>query len=389
MTIRIFAVLLTILSGHLVAADFKPTEQIILAQQYAIDSDVMGNKRQISVSLPDGYEKGNHRYPVIYLLDGGQNLHHAAGTRDVLARSGDIPPVILVGLKSEDRNLDMTPSHVDGNAKSGGANALLKHIQQEVIPFVDEQFRTNDFRVFAGHSLGGLFGAYALFEETSLFDAHIIVAPALWWNEEESIKRASVFFNGTQPLNNSLFFGIGVDDGWGMRQELTRFVEHVETSNRPGLRLKHEEYEGEGHMSAVLQTFYHGVKFVFADLKMPQSLAQNFSVEGFLNHEKTIQQKYGTSARQSQEVYVSIGFALLEHGDPDGAVAIFKRNAQAYETNHYYRNHEWLANAYEKAGNTAEALNEYQRALELAIETGAAEQESYRQKIKALSDSPN
>lgn len=367
------------------AGNFRPVESIPLAQSYVIQSEALSDERSISISLPENYATGDHRYPVIYLLDGGQNMPHAVGTRDVLTRSGDMPPVILVGLKSVNRNLDMTPSKMTGNDQSGGANQLLAHLQQEVMPFIDQNYRTNQFQVLAGHSLGGLFATHVLFEQPDLFDAYIVMAPALWWNNEEAIERAKEFFMSDQALEKSLFFGIGADDGWGMRQELQRFVAEAEASQREGLRWKHQEFENEGHMSATLRIFYHGVKFIFSDLRLPQHIRDDFNVDAFLAHETAIKNKYGSAARQSQEIYVTTGFALLEKSDFDGAVAVFKRNEEAYAAHRYPRNNAWLANAYEKAGANGKALAEYQKAYDLAVETGYGDKDMYQQKISELS----
>ncbi|TDF41323.1 hypothetical protein EYS14_00215 [Alteromonadaceae bacterium M269] len=366
------------------ADDFREDKTITLAEQFTVQSTIMGDKRSISVSLPDGYDSGKHSYPVVYLLDGEQNLYHAAGTRNVLTRSGDIPPVILVGLTSVNRSLDMTPSKVADNELSGGANKLLSYIQKEVIPFVEKRYRTNNFRILSGHSLGGLFTTHALFEKPELFDAYIIVSPSYWWNNRELINRSKSFFSSEYALNRKLFFGIGENDGYGMQQELIGFVDEVKKSQRTGLEWQHRVFPNEGHMSAQLLVFYQGIKFIFSDMHLPQKIRNQFTIDGFLAHERSIQKKYGSAARQSQEVYVTTGFTLMEKGLYEEAVAIFKRNAEAYEENRYPTNNIWLAEAYEKSGAKAEALNEYRKAYELALEIGDTNISRYKEKILAL-----
>ncbi|MFC7048728.1 alpha/beta hydrolase [Emcibacter nanhaiensis] len=355
-----------------------------LATKYHIASAALGDERTILISVPDGYDASDARYPVIYLLDGMQSIYHAAGTRDVLVRSGDMPPVILVGLKSVNRTRDMTPSRMAGNAQSGGAAKLLAHLRDEVIPFVEKAYRANGYRVLTGHSDGGLFSVYALMEAPKLFDAEIIMSPALWWNGEEMTKAAGPFLDTHPKLTKSLYFGIGADDGDGMRQELKRFVDVVKAAQLPGVRWDYREFDGEGHMSAPLRTFYHGVKFIFADLRLPDEVIYHFTTDAFLAHERMIQAKYGAAARQTQELYVPLGLHLIETGDYDGAIAVLQRNAEAYAGNRYPRNNAWLADAYQKAGRKAEALAEYQRAYRLAVETGYGEADSYRQKIVEL-----
>lgn len=355
-----------------------------LATEYHMASAALGDQRTILVSVPEGYDASRARYPVIYLLDGMQNIHQAAGTRDVLVRSGDMPPVILVGLKSVHRSLDMTPSRMKGNAQSGGGAKLLAHLRDEVIPFVDRHYRTNSYRVLAGHSFGGLFCAYALTRAPRLFDAQIIMSPAFWWNHEEMTRAIGPFLRDHPKLHTSLYFGIGADDGQGMRQELKRFVEAVKADKPDGVRVGYREFDGEGHMSAPLRTFYRGVKFIFADLRLPDAIIHHFTTRAFLAHERMIRAKYGASARQTQDLYVPLGLHLMKIGDDDGAIAVLRRNAQAYAGNRYPQNNAWLASAYEKAGRTSEALAEYRRAYRLAVATGYGEADRYRRKIRQL-----
>ena len=48
------------------------TTPILLGQTLTIQSRIMEQPRVINVLLPDGYAKGKTRYPVLYLLDGGE-----------------------------------------------------------------------------------------------------------------------------------------------------------------------------------------------------------------------------------------------------------------------------------------------------------------------------
>lgn len=394
MTKRHFAAfgLLTalVLGGPFAIAQAAPAVEVTkagpleLATEYHIASAALGDERTIVVSVPEGYDASAARYPVIYLLDGMQNIRHAAGTRDVLVRSGDMPPVILVGLKSVNRTRDMTPSCMPGNTQCGGGAKLLAHLRDEVIPFIDKTYRTNGYRVLAGHSLGGLFCVYALEKDPGLFDAEIVMSPALWWNDGELTRAAGPFLEAHPKLVKSLYFGIGADDGQGMRRELKRLVDVVKAARPPGVRVGYREFDGEGHMSAPLRTFYRGMKFVFADLRLPDAIIEHFTTRAFLAHERKIMAKYGAAARQAQEIYVPLGLQLIKKGDYEGAIAVLGRNAEAYAGNRYPRNNAWLASAYEAAGRKAEALAEYRRAYRLAIETGYGEADVYRRKILAL-----
>ena len=62
----------------------------------------------------------------------------------------------------------------------GGAAKFLEFIDSELIPFVNQGYRTHDFKVLAGASAAGTFALYALQAKPELFQAHIAYSPAVW-----------------------------------------------------------------------------------------------------------------------------------------------------------------------------------------------------------------
>nr|WP_239033060.1 alpha/beta hydrolase-fold protein [Pseudoalteromonas luteoviolacea] len=134
--------------------------QVSIAKSFEFESKILKEQRTIVVSLPDGYDASKAAYPVIYLLDGVQNLKHVVGSVDVLTRVGSMPPSIIVGIKSENRMKDFSPTKMAGVEESGGAKVFLNFLSKELIPYINNTYRTNDFSVLEGHSLAGLFAAY-------------------------------------------------------------------------------------------------------------------------------------------------------------------------------------------------------------------------------------
>ena len=61
---------------------------IPLASSFSMHSQVLNEDRTIVVALPAGYASSNASYPVLYLLDGEQNIWHVAGSVEVLTRTG-------------------------------------------------------------------------------------------------------------------------------------------------------------------------------------------------------------------------------------------------------------------------------------------------------------
>lgn len=115
-----------------------------------IPSAALQRETPISIVLPDGYDKGKKQYPVIYFLHGhGNNNTHWAS----------LPPIPQ--LADELGFIAVCP---DGR-KSWYFNSYTKptdqfetHITQELIPYIDKNFRTiatRDCRAITGNSMGG------------------------------------------------------------------------------------------------------------------------------------------------------------------------------------------------------------------------------------------
>ena len=353
-----------------------------IAHEFSLSSSILEEDRDILVSLPADYETRTATYPVLYLLDGRQNMMHVAGSIEVLSRTGQVPQMVVVGMPSTNRERDLTPSPMDRFKSSGGGPKFLDFIARELMPHINQTYRTHPYQVLEGHSMGGILVAYTLLNRPDLFDGYIVMSPALWWNSEELTEQAKTALDHPSLANKAIFFGIGDQDGYGMRQELKRFVAVLAEKAPSGTRWHHEEFAGEGHMSAPLLTNYFGLKMIFADLQLPKAVRQSFTEGAFLAHEAAITTKYGTAAAQSGESYVTLALNLMQEARYAEAVTVFKRNAEVYDQ--YPLSFRWLAEAHEKNGNLQAALQQYETALALSETVKVGEEDEYRANIKRL-----
>lgn len=140
-----------------------------------LQSRVLGDSRTLHVSLPPNYRLAKQRYPVVYLLDGQVRaffeLTTAATSYDL---TGDIrdfamPPQIVVAIEHKDRRDDLARRSAD----------FTRFMVEELIPYVEREFRANPYRTLIGHSLGGRFALETLCRAPSVFPAIIAISPAL------------------------------------------------------------------------------------------------------------------------------------------------------------------------------------------------------------------
>lgn len=359
------------------------SKNVIVAEAIQFTSAILGEDREVLIAVPEGYADSDASYPVLYVLDGRQNLPHVLGSADVLTRTGGMPPTIIIGITGANRDRDYSTSTVDSIPTSGGGAKFLSFIEEELIPFVDQNYRTVPFKAFEGHSLGGALATHALMSNTNLFDAYIIMSPALWWDDRALITRAKTFFEAQTSLPKAVFLGIGTQDGYEMRQDLSRLAAIADEASIQDMRLAHQEFDAEGHMSAPLQTNYFGLKHIFADLRPANLSAESFDVDEFIAHENYIRKKYGANARQTAETYARLSFRLQEAGKFADAIAVLEQNAKSYPG--YHRNYWWLASAHEKNSDLQAALTNYKRGAVLAAKSGDPMLEQYEENIDRIS----
>ncbi|MBQ4809737.1 alpha/beta hydrolase [Pseudoalteromonas luteoviolacea] len=159
--------------------------------EHTINSTILNEERLVWVILPEGYhlpENSDKHYPVIYTTD-GENLQYLTGHNMwFLNRMGMLPDSILVAINTRHhRARDLTPTEPKDSPipeLTGQSHLLKTFIKDEVIPFVDSTYRTDDFRVLSGHSLGGLFSITSLLSKQMqpLFKGFVAVDPSLWWD---------------------------------------------------------------------------------------------------------------------------------------------------------------------------------------------------------------
>ena len=160
-----------------------------------VRSRVLSEQRDLIVSLPDSYQQDTtRRYPVLYVLDGSSQTAPTAQSARLMARIGVMPEIIVVGLPAsgENRARDYTPPYMradadEKNGPAGEANRFLQFIETELIPHVEQRYRTTSTRMLAGNSRGGLFVMYSLLEKPDLFSARFAYSPALWRDNDRIV----------------------------------------------------------------------------------------------------------------------------------------------------------------------------------------------------------
>jgi predicted alpha/beta superfamily hydrolase len=248
---------------------------------HTVKSDSSDRTYQIYVRTPRGYNKhyNKHKnYPVIYLNDAPYTFQIASGVTHIPSFSKDYEPVILVGISyaigenpKASRTWDLTPSYDSSwktysGFKSGGAVEYLSYFENGLMPFVEKEYRVDSKRrTLGGHSFGGLFAAWVMFQKPNLFANYIISSPSLWFDKRRMFKIEKEYAAAHDDLRATVFIGTGEFEQ--MHDDLTadhiEFVKQLRRRNYPGLTLKSRILEDIDHTTAFPINFTRASRWLF------------------------------------------------------------------------------------------------------------------------------
>ncbi len=251
--------------------------------EYILKSDINHVSYRLSISLPAQYSDSvNSRFPVLYFLDGNVWLPLASSVLQSINKLEFIEPIIMVGIGYEvetfeydvvQRTYDYTPTpdySADSSMtfryktpiRSGGADTFLLVLEQEIIPFIDSLFRTNNSRTIAGHSLGGLFATYVLLEKPRLFSNYIIASPAAWWDDDILLLQLKARKNMVMP-DGKVLLGIGEKETKRMRYSAAKLKNLLRNKMKKKDCFRFERVKGCDHFTVIPVLIQKSLLFVF------------------------------------------------------------------------------------------------------------------------------
>lgn len=334
-------------------------DYISLGKTIEFTSKVLNEKRDILIYTPTGYEDSNRNYPTLYVIDGAENFFIATAIVDFLSRNGQIPRMIVVGIPNVNRNLDLSPSVIQGTSNPGGGDNFLMFFEDELIPYLDNDYRTNNYRILFGHSLGGMFANYAMFIRPELFNAFISASPYLFYDNEFVIKEAASKLGNLSNFDRQLFITLGDEPTY--HSSLNKYTSLLK-DNTNTLRWDYQIFKDEDHGSIPIVSLLKGLKYIYSDFQLTIETASE-GIEAILNHYSQVKSKYDYKVDLSEATFNTIGYTLMQNEELDKAIEVFEYNLKLYPNSANV--YDSLAEALEKTGRTKEATENYEKAVKI------------------------
>jgi predicted alpha/beta superfamily hydrolase len=331
-------------------------------------SRIMAEDRTIWIRVPASYNEQTgaiQSYPVMYVLDGKTAFPPITGVVSFMSEKDhvnyQIPEMIIVGVDTEKRFRDLTPNastkQPNGDEaktpeqklmmqESGGGEKFLKFLQEEVFIYVEKNYRTNPYRIYVGHSLGGLTATYTFLKHPDIFNAAISIDPSLWWDGAKYVNEAPESLRKMPNEKMKKYYVSVIDSSnyGGSLQFHTNAIFNIgkamENASLKNLKYKVDYIPNTDHSSIPLLSWYNGLLFVFDGyhkshyeyMKDPDLIESHF---------KDIELKIGLKMNPPQDIFEILVHYLTSpnrYPDPVKARKVLKMALKYYPGSSYFQN---------------------------------------------------
>lgn len=370
---------------------------VSIGERISIQSKVLDEERSIQVYLPPSYYYGDQsNFPVVYLMDGDYNFHYDTGLIELLSSvSEEIPEMIVIGIS--DKGAEKYRNYckpTNGTEKSGDADRFMSFIEKELKPFVKQNYKTSDYDILIGHSLGGLFATHYFMSNPSAFDAYIAIDPSLWWNDYKAVEDADSVFNGVKELKTQYFISLADTKGMGVMPFVGVLDKYF--PNQKQWHFMH--FPDESHNSVGLPTIKVALKKLFAGWAMNRDkfMALN-GAEDLIDYFVELKTTYHTSfalpvgllgnvvyyyrdkpteldkleagikehfPASLNEFYVQKALLYFEKAEYDRAAEVYKVNVNLHPGS--FKSYDGLAQVYKAKGDIKKAKEMSRKTIDMA-----------------------
>jgi len=254
---------------------------IVIGHSVEIQSDALNESRHINIYLPEDYAANDSvRYPVIYIIDGGmeEDFFHITGiirynTQPWINR---FPRSIVVGVENTDRKrdcsfmvdnldfLDKVGFKKESFTSYGGSGKYIAFLEKELQPFIDKQYRTNNYKTIIGESFAGLLTTEILLKHRQLFNTYVIITPSLWWGNEWLLQEAPALLQATGKNKVNVYVGAcSKDEDTMMYNDAVALKDVLLKYGGKETNVYYDYMSDELHSTVIHQAVYNAFKLIY------------------------------------------------------------------------------------------------------------------------------
>ncbi len=362
--ILITFVLLCIFSNSLFGQG--DNDPIVIGHKHFIKSTMLNENREFWVYLPSDYNASLYNYPVLFLLDGQEHFHQATGLVNHMSRLVQkMPSMIVVGVIStdKDRVRDYTPNPIKNFPNSGGVHLFTRFLKEELIPRINKEYRTNNYRLLFGHSLAGLYVDYLFVKDNELFRTYFAADPAIFLDSTitDNFKKLLTI---RDTIKGNYFLSVSGDVKATTITPNFELYNFIKLSYPNKLKWDFIFYPNDDHISMTLKSLYEGLEKMFDGYKMPTNYLNTYDKSMILNHISLLEKTYGIEVAIPEQAINEYAMLFYTNGKYEDALELLQFNIKNYKMP--FETYYFIGEAYRLKGDKNNALLYFQKSLDIS-----------------------
>lgn len=244
-TILIFFLSFNLLATELVGK--KSVKNVGTIHSLALDSH-----HSISIYLPDNYDVGKDKFPVMYVIDGDKYFLNSIAYQKTLTWQSKSPDFIVVGVNIEKNK---RREQLGRNSKE-----FLDIFQNQIINYVEKNYRTNDKRMYFGWEMAGGFALDLLSKRPKLIDAYFLASSTHF--TQKRIDSVESILKSKKSMPEFFYYTLGDVEAWSLESH-EKLSKVLADTNQGDFQWEFYLSSSDDHYSTPLNTFNKGLANYF------------------------------------------------------------------------------------------------------------------------------
>lgn len=261
----------------------KPLEY---GTEYQLPSKAMNSDRSFSIALPESYNKSTESaYPVLFVMHGQWETLTTLATLDHLGQN--VPEMIVVGVYGASGEL--FPN------RDGTPSGLSLFLTQELLPYIEGEYRTVPFKILSGHSALGRFVMNQWLDNGNTFNSYYAISPAFGDGQLKHRMKSAVLESGRlspafESSSKSPLLVTMANEGENEQKPFNQLEQIM--SNQRTKAVVFKRYPQVGHMLNRQVSLYDALSATFPNWQPSDAVASG-DLETLKQHYKGLSKQVG------------------------------------------------------------------------------------------------
>ncbi len=331
------------------------------------DSSSLNETRKLKIQLPRNYDSNEEKiYPIALVLDADYLFEPVAGNVDYFSYWEDMPESIVIGIMQGDQRYDDCNYDNDNFMPDDTGADFFEFLGLELIPYIDNKYRTAKFIIAIGHDFTANFINYYLFKNPPLFNGYINLSPDLAPLMDERLPVR------IPQIQSKIFYYLatGSDDIKDLRENTEMLHDVLKGLESKNFEYNFDNFEGATHYSLVgrgIPTALEKIFRVYRPISKEEFSDVIMKLETpvhlyLLEKYKTIENLFGITNPIRENDFLAVGVAADKKKQWESLREIGTLARRQYPDK--IMGDYFIGRYYEETGNPKKAMRTYQGAYD-------------------------